>query len=121
MLDDFDKKHHSCHQNKSSTNQNHCLEVIQLQLWSLFCSITFHFYGFIWLNVDLFLHNFRDRVVCVYKQEWHSVLTNSSRYDSYTTFKSFLQPEKYLSFTMSRNLRSYFIRLRLGLLDTNIN
>ena len=85
-----------------------------------------HGYGFIWLNqtvgnVDLFLHNFRDQAVCMYKQEWHYVLTNSSDRIPIWPLSLFFSQKKYLSFTMSRNLRSCFTRLRLGLLDIKIN
>ena len=57
----------------------------------------------------------------MFQQDWHSSLHDSSRYDCYRTFKSLLQPEKYLSVLYSKDLRNIFIKFRLGLLDLMVN
>ena len=57
----------------------------------------------------------------MFSQEWNSTLDSSSRYEYYRTFKTLLQPEKYLSLITKYKLRTVFVKYRLGLLPLMIN
>ncbi len=59
-------------------------------------------FGIVWMeqgvgNVDLFLHRFNERVRDCYIQEWYNNIHDSSKLSVYCTFKSLLEPEKYLN------------------------
>jgi hypothetical protein len=47
-------------------------------------------------NIDLFIINFKQRITDCCYQEWCESLNNSSKLSSYCSFKSLLEPEKYL-------------------------
>ena len=60
-------------------------------------------FGLVWLsqdfgNMNLFIMQFKQRLVDCYKQEWSNNVHESSRCDTYKHFKTILEPEKYLSF-----------------------
>ena len=60
-------------------------------------------FGTVWLEqgvVDegLFISLFMTRLKDCYKQEWNSEVHNSSKLSVYCTFKSMLEPEKYLEY-----------------------
>ncbi len=83
-------------------------------------------FGFVWLsqsigNVNMFLKQFQIRAIDMFKQDWHSELGDSSRYDVYRQFKSLLQTEFYLSYLPTTKLRNTFIRFRLGLNELMVN
>ena len=48
-------------------------------------------------NNILFLSEFVQRVQDCSSQDWHRDIHNSSKLSVYCTFKSFLEPEKYLN------------------------
>ena len=48
-------------------------------------------------NERVFLRVFRQRMVDCYMQDWNSKLFESDRFSTYRSFKSLLQPEKYLN------------------------
>ena len=59
-------------------------------------------FGFVFLsqeigNIDLFMVNFKERISDCCFQEWSSSINNSSKLSTYCSFKSLLEPEKYLS------------------------
>ena len=64
-------------------------------------------FGIVWFEQQIgdpgtFLLNFTQRIKDCYRQEWHYGLNNSPRLEVYCTFKSLLEPEKYLSFLSYR-------------------
>ena len=80
---------------------------------NLLCSKGF---GVVWLyqsvgNVNAFLNQFKDRSVCMFKQEWHSRLHDSTRFDLYRQFKSLLEPEKYLSLVITKTLETLISKI----------
>jgi hypothetical protein len=94
------------------TGVKHCLDI----------------FGFsdVWLNGGVgnekgFLRTFKQRMIDCYRQDWSSKLFNSDRYATYRSFKSLLQPEKYLLDITIAKFRSAFVRFRLGVNDLNIN
>ena len=59
-------------------------------------------FGVVWMeqgvgNEILFLAEFVERVKDCYRQDWYRDIHNSSKLSIYCTFKSLLEPEKYLS------------------------
>ena len=61
-------------------------------------------YGFseVWLtggvgDVKAFVNILRQRMVDCYQQDWRSKLNSSERFETYRSFKSLLQPERYLT------------------------
>ena len=85
-----------------------------------------HGFGYIWLyqsvgNITIFLNDFRKVAIDMFYQGWQSNLENSSRYDLYKTFKTLLEPERYLSVLTNRQLRNAYVKYRLGLSKLMIN
>ena len=79
-----------------------------------------HGFGRIWLcqtlgDVDRFINEFRVRAIDMFGQDWNSTLDSSSSYEYYRTFKTLLQPEKYLSLITKYRLRTLFVKYRLSL------
>ena len=59
-------------------------------------------------NIDVFMSILNERVRDCGKQEWHDMINNSDKLVTYCTFKSILEPEKYLSCVC---IRKYFVAL----------
>jgi hypothetical protein len=83
-------------------------------------------FSYVWVNggvahEKLFLRAFRQRMIDCYKQDWFGKLMDSDRFSTYGSFKSLLQPEKYLTDITITKFRNVFVRLRLGILDINGN
>jgi len=72
-------------------------------------------------NERVFLRVFRQRMVDCYMQDWNSKLFESDRFSTYRSFKSLLQPEKYLNDITIMKFRNVFIKFRLGIIDLKIN
>ena len=74
-------------------------------------------FGTVWLsqgagNVELFLCMFKQRVSDISRQEWSSNITSLSKLDTYCTFKSLLEPERYLYCTNIYVHRKALAKLR---------
>ncbi|XP_025113041.1 uncharacterized protein LOC112575401 [Pomacea canaliculata] len=68
---------------------------------------------------DMFLSEFKDRIICSFKQNRHGNMEKGTKYEWFLSFKNNLQPEKYLSIINNRWNRSALARLRtrtLGLM-----
>lgn len=83
-------------------------------------------FSFVWLNGGVvhekaFLRAFRQRLIDCYKQEWFGKIMESDRFSTYSSFKSLLQPEKYLTDITLTKFRNIFVKLRLGIIDLNGN
>lgn len=85
-------------------------------------------YGFseVWINGGvgnemLFLHMFKQRIIDCYKQEWCSKLNESDRLETYRSFKSWLNPEKYLYDITIMKFRTALTRFRLGVSGINFH
>ena len=74
-------------------------------------------FGLVWLsqdfgNMNLFIMQFKQRLVDCYKQEWSNNVHGSSRCDTYKHFKTILEPEKYLSFEIPHSHIKALARFR---------
>lgn len=74
-------------------------------------------FGFVWLSQGVgmerhFLRQFKDRLICCYKQNWHSEIEENVKYKWFYSFKCAFQAEKYLCIT-DRWRRDNFARFRL--------
>jgi hypothetical protein len=85
-------------------------------------------FGFseVWMNdgvgdVKLFLKVFKERMIDCYKQDWFAKLSDSDRFLTYRSFKSTLQPEKYLHDLTIAKFRRVFVWFRLGVNVLNVN
>ena len=69
-----------------------------------------HGFGFVWIsqtvgNMDIFIKQFRQRLIDCANQNWHDSVNSSSRCDFYKEFKSLLNTEKYLNMELNVSLR----------------
>jgi hypothetical protein len=74
-------------------------------------------FGYVWLShdigdVNMFLSQFRLRIIDCFKQNWHAAIQDSSRCDFYKKFKSLLVPEKYLSLDINYQFKKALARFR---------
>jgi len=58
-------------------------------------------FGLVWMeqgvgDVNSFLASFKQRAIDMYKQEWYSMIHNQSKLSLYCTYKSMLEPERYI-------------------------
>ena len=72
-------------------------------------------------NVGKFLRLFKQRQIDCFKQDWHNGLTTSDRFVTYRSFKTILEPERYLMGITIAKFRQTLTRFRLGINDLNIN
>ena len=70
---------------------------------------------------ELFLIRFKDRLICMYKQEWTGTIRDRDRYRDYRQLKTLLEPERYISMINNHNKRIYFTRARANVLSINAN
>jgi exonuclease III len=112
------------------SKNNHCeaLNVKTCHNWSSLVKNSLDLTGFsnVWINGGVanekaFLRIFKQRLIDCYKQDWHSRIEESDRFEKYRTFKFVFQPENYLNILTIRKFRNAFIRFRLGLNELNIN
>ena len=72
-------------------------------------------YAFIWQeigNSELFIREFKQRLQDSYMQEWSETIHSSSKLKTYCTFKTLLQPEKYLDIIKIKKYRVALTRFR---------
>ena len=72
---------------------------------------------YVWISQDfshtnMFVSSFKQRLNDCLTQNWSDNLSSSSRCDTYCTFKSRLNIEKYLSIDIHFYFRKYFARAR---------
>ena len=65
-------------------------------------------------DINIFVLNFKQRLIDCSKQDWHSELSNSSKLSTYCTFKTLLQPEKYLYVIEVKKFSRALAKLRLS-------
>ena len=67
-------------------------EKYDVQIW-LWCGIVAQGVG----NPALFIQKFKERLIDCSCQDWHASINEMSKLGTYCTFKSLLEPEKYLN------------------------
>ena len=83
-------------------------------------------YGNIWLTGGTewpksFIRNFKQRLIDQFWQVWHSKINERERYTTYRGFKEDHTRENYLKIINITKFRKILTKLRLGILDININ
>ena len=68
-----------------------------------------------------FIAEFSDRIICCFKQNWHAKIENDSKYSWFSSFKSILQPEKYLLIVTNKWYRDSLARFRSRTLGLRAN
>jgi hypothetical protein len=71
------------------------------------------------VDVNLFLHQFKSRVIDTYIQDWHRIVDNSPVLDMYCVYKPVFVYEHYLDH-IPKSLRTYITKLRLSVLPLRI-
>jgi len=71
------------------------------------------------VHVNLFLHQFKSRVIDTYIQDWHRIVDNSPVLDMYCVYKPVFVYEHYLDH-IPKSLRTYITKLRLSVLPLRI-
>ena len=68
----------------------------------------------------MFVRQMKERLIDCYKQHWHTEICNNQHMMFYSSFKSQIQPERFLNNKcFGRSLRNAFIKLRLGVSQIN--
>ena len=75
-------------------------------------------FGIVWLcqsvdNETHFTAEFKDRLICCYKQNWHSEMESDDKYRWFYSFKCVFEAEKYLMCITNKWLRGMYARFRL--------
>ena len=83
-------------------------------------------YGYVWLNQGViyknsFLKSFKQRLIDQWWQQWHEKLIDKDRFNEYKKFKEHHGSECYLKEINVTKFRKIFTKLRLGLIDIQIN
>ena len=83
-------------------------------------------YSNVWLdqrveNINSFFKGFKQRLIDMYWQDWHSKLMERDRFSIYRTFKEDHNCEEYLKMITVTKFRRIFTRTRLGIIDLNEN
>ena len=81
---------------------------------------------YVWLyqgvgHQKTFVHLLKDRLICMFRQEWAGQLRDGERYRQYTEFKTLLEPERYLSMIDYYPKRIVFTKARANMLPINAN
>ena len=79
-------------------------------------------FGYVWENQgvqnhDIFIKEFKQRVIDNHHQTWHDHITTSSRFDMYKLFKMSLSIEPYFQLVINKHIRDIVIRFRVGVSD----
>ena len=82
-------------------------------------------FGFVWIsqdvgNVDLFVYNFRQRVIDCVTQNLHNDISNASRGNHYRNYKSLLNTERYLQLEIPLKYKTAFTKFRCSNHKLNI-
>ena len=75
-------------------------------------------FGIVWLcqSVGYETHSiaeFKYRLICCYKQNWHSEMESENKYRWFYSFKCAFEAEKYVMYITNKWLRGMFARFRL--------
>ena len=79
--------------------------------------------GNIWdnqFNMEIQFKPIKERIMDIFKQNWHSSINNSSRLSTYSRFKHIFEYEKYLDIIHESKYRTSLTRLRLSSHDLAI-
>jgi hypothetical protein len=81
-------------------------------------------FGYVWLqqsigNEKMFLSELKQRMIDMYKQEWHSSVTTKHIFQNYRIFKEDFGTERYFEQLQDKRFRDCYIKLRLGVLPIN--
>ena len=76
-------------------------------------------FGFVFIsqevgNIELFVSEFKQRVSDCAAQDWHSELESSTKLETYVTFKSLLETEKYLNVIHVRKYSRALAKFRMS-------
>ena len=88
--------------------------------------LTTNGFGIVWLNHTVgherrFLKSFTDRLVCCFKQNWHSKMNENVKYCWFSSFKDLFQPEKYLLLITNKWHRDSMARFRARTMGLTAN
>ena len=88
--------------------------------------LTVNGFGIVWLSQEVgddkrFIATFTDRLVSCFKQNWHAKLESEDKYSWFYSFKSILQPEKYLLIVTNKWHRDMLARFRTRTLGFRAN
>ena len=72
-------------------------------------------------DLTAFLRIFRERLKDMFTQNWQAALNDSDRYDSYRSFKSLFETEKYIDYFSVFIFRSAITKFRAGMFPINAN
>ena len=83
-------------------------------------------FNVVWLqqsvgNVKMFLRAFKQRLVDLFIQEWDGSIRHSDRYDTYRSFKTLFEKEKYVYYMDMFCFRAAITQLRFNVLPLNNN
>ena len=87
--------------------------------------LTVNGFGYVWemqsvVNKNLFISQFKQRLIDQYLQEWHNVINEMSRLCLYRTIKSSYAVDMYISVLNIRKFRHSYCSLKIGSLDLEI-
>ena len=82
-------------------------------------------FGYVWIAQDvgdplMFLSSFKRRLIDCNIQKWNEGLNNTSKAETYKSFKTLLEPEKYLSLNLPFVMKSMLARFRTSTHDLMI-
>ena len=83
-------------------------------------------FGYVWINQGVtqktsFLKSFRQRLIDQFWQSWHEKINEKSRFSQYKEIKENHNSEVYLSAITVTKFRKIYTKLRLGILDIQMN
>ena len=75
-------------------------------------------FGIVWLcqevgSIDIFVAEFKDRLILSFQQTWHWDISQNERYNWYFSFKQIFVSEYYFTCVREKYFRNAFIRFRL--------
>ena len=82
-------------------------------------------FGIVWMskevgNEKVFLNILKERLRDCFIQGWHSKMSASDKFTCFYSFKSFIQPERFLSDNnLGRKYRNALVKFRLGVSEIN--
>ena len=85
-----------------------------------------HGFGIVWMSQEVgseqqFISEFKDRLICTFKQNWHSDFESKDKYSWFFSFKHVFQVETFLSVIKDKWHRINMTRFRLRTLGLNAN
>jgi hypothetical protein len=107
---------------KKAYNMLYYLESLGKKSWAFYVKELLFRNGFreVWLQhgvgrTNVFISEFRQRLIDQFSQDWSSAVTSSERYEFYASFKRCLGAEVYFDVPQLRCFRDALIKFRLGI------